>query len=239
MKKILNRYQLFLLILLPITAMLLVISIILFIKGNYLAVLRQTVSNETYHYEDNASYVQRKTQFEMLPSRETDIVFLGDSITARFEWQEYYSDLAVSNRGIDSDVCEGALNRLDTVINQNPDKVFIMLGINDIRQQIPQDVTIGYYEQIIKTLKQALPDCEIYIQSVLPVHHSTGIDNSRVQELNKKIKELADANSLTYIDLYSKLVVGDNDFTYTRDGVHPTGEGYQIWLEQINGYVYE
>ena len=82
------------------------------------------MSDHTFQYTDNASYIQRSTQFELMPERNTDIVFLGDSITARFEWQEYFSDLTVANRGIDSDVTEGVLNRLDTVENQHPKKSF-------------------------------------------------------------------------------------------------------------------
>ena len=234
-----NRYKLLFFITLPVCTLLLAMTVFLLIRGNYFAILKQTMSRETYHYTDNASYVQRKTQFEMLPARDVDIVFLGDSITARFEWQEYFSDLSVSNRGIDSDVCVGAADRLDTVINQNPDKIFIMIGINDIRQQIASEDTMVHYGRIIDTLQDALPASRIYLQSVLPVSSSTGIDNTKVQALNEKIKELAEANSLTYIDLYNKLVTDDNDFTYTRDGVHPTGEGYRIWMEAISGYVYE
>lgn len=239
MKKRENRYKLLFFVTLPICALLFAMTIFLLIRGNYFAILKQTMSHETYQYTDNASYIQRKTQFEMLPARDTDIVFLGDSITARFEWQEYFSDLSVSNRGIDSDVCEGVANRLDTVISQSPDKIFIMIGINDIRQQIAPEVTMQYYSDIIDTLRAALPASRIYLQSVLPVSRSAGIDNVQVQALNEKIKELAEANSLTYIDLYSKLVTDDNDFTYTRDGVHPTGEGYRIWMEEITGYIYE
>lgn len=214
-------------------------TVFLLIRGNYFSMLRQTMSDESYHYENNASYVQRQTQFEMLPVRDTDVVFLGDSITARFEWQGYFTDLCVSNRGIDSDVCEGVYHRLHTVINQNPKKIFIMIGINDVRQKIDSMQTIDYYQKTIDTLQSKLPACRIYLQSVLPVNIATGIDNNDVQDLNDKIKELADANSLTYIDLYSHLVTDDNDFTYTVDGVHPTGEGYQIWMDTISPYIYE
>lgn len=214
-------------------------TVFLLLRGHYFSMIKQTVSDPVYHYQSNASYPQRQTQFEMMPERETDVVFLGDSITARFEWQEFFSDLCVSNRGIDSDVCEGVYNRLDTVISQNPKKIFIMIGINDVVHKIDADQTMDFYEKIIDTLQEKLPNCRIYVQSVLPVNHSTGIDNTSVQALNQKIKELADANSLNYIDLYSKMVTDDNDFIYTVDGVHPTGDGYRIWTDIISGYVYE
>ena len=50
---------------------------------------------------------------------------------------------------------------------------------------------------------------------------------------------LCDGLALPYIDLYSLMVTDDNNFTYTADGVHPTGEGYAIWMDGIREYVYE
>lgn len=207
------------------------LSLLLLIRGNYFTMLRQTMSqtDESYDYESNASYVQRSTQFDMLPVQDTDIVFVGDSITARFEWDEYFTDYTVANRGIDSDVTEGVYNRLDTIVSQTPEKIFIMVGINDIRQQIPADTTLSYYEKILDELIMALPDCEIYVQSVLPVHTSTGIDNTDVQSLNASLEALANRKGLTYLDIYSAVADEENNFTYTVDGVHPTGEGYAIW----------
>ena len=204
--------------------------LLLLIRGNYFDMLRQTMSQDkgSYDYESNASYVQRSTQFDMLPVQDTDIVFVGDSITARFEWDEYFTDYTVANRGIDSDVTEGVLHRLDTIVSQTPEKIFLMIGINDIRQGIAPEATLANYEKIIDELMTALPDCEIYVQSVLPVHISTGIDNADVQNLNLSLEELAKSKGLTYLDIYSAVADSQNNFTYTVDGVHPTGEGYAI-----------
>lgn len=224
-----------------LTLLLLSCFIILFLlmRGNYFASLKQAFSEQSYDYTNNASYVQRQTQFEMLPERDVDIVFAGDSITARFEWDEYFTEYTVANRGIDSDVSEGLYNRLDTIISQNPEKIFLMIGINDIRQNIPQETTLEYYSLIVEELKSRLPDCRIYIQSVLPVNTSTGIENSRVQTLNSRLADLAADNGLTYIDLYSHMTDSRNNFPYTVDGVHPTGEGYQIWVDILQDYVSE
>ena len=218
-------------VLLPACLMLGAMTLLLLIRGNYFTMLAQTMSQnkESYGYESNASYIQRSTQFDMLPVQDTDIVFVGDSITARFEWDEYFTDYTVANRGIDSDVTEGILHRLDTIVSQTPEKIFLMVGINDIRQGISPEATLTNYEKILDELMTALPDCQIYLQSVLPVHTSTGIDNRDVQSLNASLKALAESKGLSYLDIYSAVVDSENNFTYTVDGVHPTGEGYSIW----------
>lgn len=211
------------------------LCLLLLIRGNYFTMLREAMSQSegSYDYENNASYVQRSTQFDMLPVQDTDIVFVGDSITARFEWDEYFTNYTVANRGIDSDVTEGVYNRLDTVISQTPEKIFLMIGINDIRQQIPPETTLSYYEKILDELMSTLPDCKIYVQSVLPVHTSTGIDNADVQSLNASLEALAKRKGLPYLDIYSAVADEENNFTYTVDGVHPTGDGYLIWTKMI------
>lgn len=214
------------------------ITAILLLRGNYFEMIRQTFSPDTknYNYENNASYVQRSTQFEMLPIQDVDIAFVGDSITARFEWDEYFTEYTVANRGIDSDVTEGLYHRLDTIVSQTPEQIFLMIGINDIRQGISPETTLFYYEKILDELMTSLPECQIYVQSVLPVNTSTGIDNTDVQNLNRSLEELAGRKGLSYLDIYSAMANAENNFTYTVDGVHPTGEGYVIWtgiLEDI------
>ena len=238
-KSVRNSYRIVSYLLLACTLLLLAAVLFLLKRGNYFSMLQDAMSDHTFQYTDNASYIQRKTQFELMPERNTGVVFLGDSITARFEWQEYFSDLTVANRGIDSDVTEGVLNRLDTVENQHPKKIFLMIGINDIMHKLPLDTSMQNYKKILTQLSETLPDCKIYVQSVLPVNTSTGIDNSDVSAFNTELRQLCSDLALPYIDLYSLVVTDDNNFTYTVDGVHPTGEGYAIWMDGIREYVYE
>ncbi len=238
-KSVRNSYRIISYLLLTSTLLLFLAVLFLLKRGNYFSMLQDAMSDHTFQYTDNASYIQRKTQFELMPERNTDIVFLGDSITARFEWQEYFSDLTVANRGIDSDVTEGVLNRLDTVENQHPQKIFLMIGINDIMHKLPLDTSMQNYKKILTQLSDSLPDCKIYVQSILPVNTSTGIANSDVSAFNTELRQLCSDLALPYIDLYSLMVTKDNNFTYTVDGVHPTGEGYAIWMDGITEYVYE
>lgn len=208
-------------------------------RDGYFKSLYQTVNAVPYSYQDNAQYIQRESMFELSPVKKADIVFVGDSITARGEWQEFFPDKVVLNRGIDSDVTEGVYNRLSIIIEEKPEHLFLMIGINDLRQNIPIERTIDYYGKILDTLQTSLPECEIYVQSVLPVNSSTGIPNTDVQALNEAIRKLSDNRSIPYIDIYSLLVDENNDLphSYSIDGVHMTGEGYQIWIDVVSEYI--
>lgn len=221
--------------LLSILCILLMMALLfLLYRNNYFAVFKQMSSN-SYDYKNNAQYTQRQSLFEVAPKETADLVFVGDSITARGEWQEFFPDQKVLNRGIDSDVTEGVLNRLDVIINASPKQIFLMIGINDIRQNIPQATSLAHYEEIIKHLKEALPDTELYIQSILPIGANTGMSNKDVEAFNQELEKLALEYNLTYIDLYSKFLdhTGFLPTSYSIDGVHLTGEGYTIWIDEI------
>ena len=217
----------------------LAIAFLLYRDGYFNILKEVSAPDGHYDYTKNAQYTQRETTFALSQIEKSDIVFLGDSITARINWNEFYPDYTVLNRGIDSDVVEGGLNRLDHVIETNPQKVFVMLGINDIRQGIDADETLTYYSMLMSRLKDALPSSQIYIQSILPVAKKTGIDNHDVESLNTSIKALAEEYGLTYIDIFHDMITEDYDLPerFSVDGVHMTGDGYQVWLNKLSEYL--
>ena len=73
---------------------------------------------------------QRRSLFELLPIRSSDIVFLGNSLTDGCEWSELFDNRHIRNRGISSDrACELA-ERLDPIVEGHPKRLFLMIGIN-------------------------------------------------------------------------------------------------------------
>ena len=81
-------------------------------------------------------YYHHKNQFELLPNRKKEIVFLGNSITARGNWSEWFNNKRIINRGISGDRTDGVLYRLDEVISSKPKKIFLLIGVNDIKYKM-------------------------------------------------------------------------------------------------------
>lgn len=191
-------------------------------------------------YVVNKQFEQRETMFEALQPKNIDAVFIGDSITEKGNWNEFFPNIKTANRGIGSDTTEGILKRLDNIISLNPKKVFIMVGVNDLALNIKKDTIINNYDSIIKTLKTKIPNTALYIQSVLPVNSSgSKINNQDIDNLNIRIKELANKYSFDYIDINSKLKENEqlnND--YTIDGIHLKGNAYEIWVNNIKFFIY-
>lgn len=166
-------------------------------------------------------------------------IFLGDSITARGRFEEFFSEKQVLNRGIGSDVSEGILNRLDEIVIHEPQQVFIMAGINDLAHGAAPEEIRDNMDKIIKRLKESLPDTEVYIQSVLPVADSK-ISLDEICEVNGELRGAAQENDCNYVDLYGQFTDMNGDVIsqyLSEDGVHLTGAGYAEWIETIDEYI--
>ena len=167
-----------------------------------------------------------------------DVVMVGDSLTMFGLWEEFFPESIVLNRGIDGDVSEGVLNRLDTVTNVKPEKVFIMIGTNDVARHLDKDETIENMKAILNELAESLPGSTLYVESVLP---RTTQFTQEIEALNKDYETLcstmANAEFVDMYDLYCDEEGVPDTSLFTTDGYHLSGEGYKLWVEQIRDEV--
>lgn len=219
------------------------ISYFIYSRGGIIYVLGKLNIISTHaQVQKDPYYEKRKGLFDLLSINKNDIIFLGDSITTDAEWDELLQNQNIKNRGIPGDKSNGVLNRLESIISGKPEKVFIMVGINDIYSSLELSDIENNFENILKTITRGSPKTEIYIQSVLPVNNElTTIDvsNKDICELNIKIGRLAKQYNATYIDLYNVLSDSNGDLKkeYTVDGIHLTGKAYIVLKEILKEYV--
>jgi lysophospholipase L1-like esterase len=181
-------------------------------------------------------YRQKKDIFEAFDGEGVDKIFLGDSITDHGEFPEYFPEEKVLNRGIAEDTTKGVLNRIDEVTAQNPKEVYIMIGVNDIAAGMKQET----YEKNIEKIVQAFDQkkTRVILQSLLPVNNDSfnnDLPNSRVDEFNATLKKVASENNVEFVDLHPYFEGSDGQLQkeITIDGLHLMGEGYDIWVEQL------
>lgn len=190
---------------------------------------------------------QRATQFELLPTDSNDIIFLGNSITDGGNWSELFDNLNCKNRGISADISEGLLDRLEPITTGQPAKIFIMIGINDLSQNVPVLKIAQNYIKIIQNIQESSPQTKIYIQSVLPVNpdyekFSDHVNKSaQVSQLNWHLRKIASQHSCSFVDLYSEFITDGTKLNpeYTNDGLHLTGAGYLKWRDILLPHIEE
>ncbi len=177
-----------------------------------------------------------------------DIVMLGNSITeGGKDWNQRLGTTNVRNRGISGDIAEGLVDRMDAIVNGKPQKLFILIGINDISMNISNDTIVGNIEKIVNEFKKKSPNTKIYLQSIMPFDQSKRGKNKRLEnktqaviDANKLIKDLAKKHRLTYIDLYPHLVEKNTDVlkdSYSNDGLHLNESGYKVWVRILKKYL--
>ncbi len=189
-----------------------------------------------------AYYYHKKEHFETLPNTPNEIIFLGNSITDGAEWFELFGgNPNIKNRGIGGDDTDGVLARLSEVTESNPDKVFVMIGTNDLATGKSVDYISENHKKIIMRIQSESPTSKIYMQSILPVDEAihTTRPNKSMLELNRRLKDLCTQYNTKYLEMAPLFMdqSGKLDKKYSLDGLHLNGAGYLKWVEFVKPYV--
>lgn len=197
-------------------------------------------------YRPNTYPVQVR-QFKTYPDSDTDIIFLGNSITARAHWNELLQLPTARNRGISGDTTFGILERLDEVTEGQPSKIFILIGINDISRSFPDDQILANFRKIISRIQEESPKTQVYLETILPVNKSFNVykrhynKDEHILYINKQLKKLAEEMKVTLIDIYPQFLDEQQrlDEKYTDEGLHLNENGYLKLAEILKPYLKE
>jgi lysophospholipase L1-like esterase len=169
------------------------------------------------------------------------IVFLGNSITQVGKWQELLPSKKVVNKGVSGDITKGVLARIEDCLSSKPAKIFVMIGINDLKIGTPIDsITIGQIK-IIEKIKQLSPRTKIYMQSTLPVHEDMlasiykRLNNGAITKMNIALKLACKQQNVRFIDLHPVMrdQNGQLQKVLSTDGLHLKPEAYVIWVNYL------
>ncbi len=188
-------------------------------------------------------FVGRNEILEKLPIQTNGIIMLGDSHIQNFEWREMFKDLPIINRGINGDITKGVLHRMNEVVERQPKKVFLEIGINDLLFGYAIDSIFNNYKTIIQIIKAKSPTTEIYVQSLFPTSRNINYTDKpvfhNVLALNRRLKEYCDTQQMPYIDLLPNFVSDQklNPLYDCGDSLHLNSEGYKLWCQIIKNYI--
>jgi lysophospholipase L1-like esterase len=190
----------------------------------------------------SAHYIARLSIFRSIPNTNQKVVMLGNSITNNCWWNELLErDAAeVINRGISGDTVLGILDRLDDIVDENPAKIYLLSGVNDMFEDsnVAKEEVWNRYQQLIEAICDRMPDAEFTISTTLPVNPLTklypGI-NEKVAYLNSQLKANALKYGYNFIDLAPILSDKNGDLSaqHTCDGIHLLPSAYHMWKELL------
>ena len=213
--------------------------------------------HETYYYKIKAvhsvsgkTHIGRESNIVKVQAQQT--VFAGDSIleslvdyqtfpganyvvkigmgTYTFYTSEYYSVGSKSVTG-----CE-------KVISYEPDRVFMMFGMNETAYKGDKGI-IEYYEYAIKDILAARPKCEIILLAVsptTPMGDPTIPLKDRVDAFNSSLESCAKKMGVTYLDYTDPYKDSNGQLVKEYDdgdGCHWSPAGCEKFIELMNDYI--
>ncbi|MBS1557477.1 MAG: hypothetical protein JST69_02015 [Bacteroidetes bacterium] len=214
--------------------------------GLAVSVSAQTTAYDTLPNLPN-HYTQRYEFFKKEPIVTGGIVMLGNSITEMGDWKKLLKNDSVINRGISGDVTFGVLHRLREITDRKPVKVFILIGINDLSRNTPEEVVIENIFNIVTKIHGQSPQTRIYVQSILPTNETFKNLNKiflgkaeHILTINGQLRKYASQIHYTFIDLHTAF--SDNEgrlnAIYSNDGLHLNLKGYEHWVEFLKKEKY-
>ena len=178
------------------------------------------------------------------------VAFIGDSRTQGFIMynglkiiQDYsYIGLMVDTAMTKEFVKTSNGNKitlLQDMANKNIKKVYIMLGVNELGWSYPQ-VFKAKYKELISEIRKVKPNCQIYVQSIIPMTKSKSdsdkiFNNTNVEKFNQLVQEVAEEEKVTYLDVKSVLVDKNGYLPEeaSTDGIHIDKKYCEKWLTYL------
>ena len=175
--------------------------------------------------------------------------FVGDSRTEGFQLYSglevgaYFCAVGATVQSVEEkptqDAPGGKEPILDALARGSYDRIYIMLGVNELGWYRTEDFT-QQYERVIDRVRADHPEARIAIESLLPVSAAQDkkrsyVNNERIRLFNGLLEELAEETDCVFLDPASAVTGEDGTLPaeWTTDGVHLNSAGCRKWLEYL------
>jgi acyl-CoA thioesterase-1 len=169
------------------------------------------------------------------------IIAFGDSLTAGFgvsptqsypaQLQKRLDDLGYSyqviNAGVSGETTAGGLRRVAWILAGKPYMVILELGGNDGLRGLHLPETRSHLDAIIRRFKEARVPV-LLVGMKLPPNYG----DEYTARFEAMYRELATTHALPLLPFLLEGVGGEKTLNQA-DGIHPTGEGYRIVVDNV------
>lgn len=132
---------------------------------------------------------------------------------------------------------------LEALTAQKPKAVYLLLGTNVLTRDADYTGFLTYYRLMLDMIRQALPNAQIYVQSITPVRpevsqskNHEGLNRDRLCAINNELATIALEKGCSFLNLWEVLADENGDLIeeYAQpDGYHLKQTGYAAWVEYL------
>ncbi len=165
----------------------------------------------------------------------TQLLLLGDSLVADYDWQSRMPSYKISNFGVPGAVTADLLASLPDIKQQAKyaDVILIMVGTNDL---LSGDYEfINTLKKIFVQLNQDFPTAEIVVNSLFPME-IPDLPDYTISNLNCHIEAFTMQTGGCFLDVHRRFCDSDKTI-FQEDGVHITKEAYEIWARALLEHI--
>lgn len=199
---------------------------------------------------DQNSQLAHEQLLEKAKKGGIDIYFIGDSITRRWGATDYPEMLAnwktnffgwnAGDFGWGADSIENMLWRLENgeLDGVNPKIIVILAGINNVGTFPGDDAKVENITRGLKALvdisEQKAPNATLILTAIFPRNDNMAVVPT-INKINENIAKMADGKKIRYLNVNDKLADADGKLFpgMSKDRLHPTVKGYQIWADGL------
>jgi lysophospholipase L1-like esterase len=181
-----------------------------------------------------------------------DIYFEGDSITRRWgasdlqyrqnleNWTANFFGWNAADFGWGADSTQNILWRLENgeLDGVNPKIIVLLAGINNVgtrpgNDAKVEDITRGL-KAIVDVCQQKAPNATIILTGIFPRNDNMAVIPT-INSINDNLARFADGKKIRYLNVNDKLADKDGKLFegMSRDKLHPTVKGYQVWADGL------
>lgn len=189
----------------------------------------------------DAIYAEKhKAQCEALLARNSELVFLGDSLTARWPaemLEEKYGAFRPVNLGIGGDWIHHALWRVQNgpLDKIHPKVIVLLIGANNITSATPDEIVQGT-ATLLKAIQEKAPGSKILLLGIPQRGESIKeAVNEKIRQTNAKFPVLADNQRVFYLDISDRLVEPDGSISreIMPDKIHVAPPGFVRMMDAM------
>ncbi len=198
--------------------------------------------------KEDANFIKAHDSYVAIAKAgDTDLLFLGDSITAGWRGQKAIWDAAFgkykpANFGIGGDRTQHVLWRITNgeLDGIKPKAAVLMIGTNNSGQDSVEGIAKGI-TAIVKTIREKSPHTKVLLLAIFPRGPMPGAQREKLKAVNDIVAKLDDGKSVFYLDIGAKFLEADGTLTkeIMPDFLHLSAKGYQIWADAISGKLAE
>lgn len=216
----------------------------------------QTADSQEQTPEQEEPVVKKETREEFFDNA----AFIGDSVTLKLRNYNMQNGtlgkatfLCIGSYSVNNAVTNGLylsyqgqdMTPQDALKKCGANKVFIMLGMNDIALfgENSIDIAMQNWATMLANIRKECPTIAIYIQSGTPIYTAGqvgGLNNERMDAYNARLRTFAEENDCIYVDIATSMKdsTGGLAKAYCSDEyVHFTDAGCRVWISVLEKLV--